>query len=507
MRKTARRAVVKHQNFQGLDLAIEFMKGGKRPYTDEAGKEHFKTMHADYGEVKGTEGLDGDAVDVYVGPDKTSDQVFVITQMKRGDWSKVDEEKCVLGVHSISEAKRLYLKHYNDPRFCGSIKEMSMKKFQERLATKGAVGEKIASSARRIAELNYLRMQDGNTVLVGDDHGVKVATVGDVRFARTAERPEANQIDTFLKRASVALPGPDSDWDVDMPADVKRKLRKEAPVTYEDRRRSALPDSDVVRQEQLGIGIPERRVVGNPKDSKMRKAAALAAVNLYLEEAAGSAKKAHEPSARLDAVAQKLAARGESSGPSATTVGDAVGAAGGYAATRSREKKSALSERASRIADRIDDVGIATLASPYIAGGLAKRLKSRPGLAGVAGRGLQAYHDNFPSKNRKELMGLALVAPGITHNVAKGVDKAIARKTAAQLKSALAGPVAATAAAAATKPGVLSRGLRMMSRGAGAGIALGALGMGAGIYGAKRMLGGHRDEGISPPAYQPPRLF
>ena len=93
--------------------------------------------------------------------------------MRKGDWGKIDEEKCILGVGTTAEARELYLAHYDDPRFCGSIKELSMDRFKQRLATKGIVGEKIASAAQRIAELNYMRMQQGDDVLVGG-HGVKV---------------------------------------------------------------------------------------------------------------------------------------------------------------------------------------------------------------------------------------------------------------------------------------------------------------------------------------------
>lgn len=820
MWKVARRAVVKRQNFQGLDLAIEFVKGGKRPFTDDAGKEHFKTMYADYGEVRGTEGLDGDAVDVYVGPDKSSDRAFVVTQMKKGDWKKVDEEKCILGVHSIDEAKRLYLKHYDDPRFCGSIKEMSMTKFKERLATKGAVGEKIASTTQRIANLNYLRLQEGDEVLVGERHGVKVGADWGARLAALQARRDPNgiegpirdpsraEVDAFLSEYG-KLAGkeseldPDPQWDVDMPDDVKKKLRKEAPVSYEDKRRAAVAESDVVKYEQIGIGIPENRVAKNPKDSKMRKAAALASVNCFLKEASSSAKKdnragqmksaaerkhlrdralvlgggaagavgAHEAAKRYghkvlgyapdkaqlatalvmggvggaqltraalrDHYKSAAAEKKERIMPAATTVGatlgglagvghtihqmkkgkrprfdetavkylggSAAGAAAGltasvaakvikahknrapklsrtekeqkterrvkrlkglmggaagaaagaaiahhglkrfganmlaggnkeralkkldkqiahharksksnflpgfaenrirmgklmeerkdteripkkffagvsdealqtarraggaagfvggaYAAGRSREKKAGMSDRAHTISDRLDDVGIATLASPYVAGGLAKRLKHRRGLPGLVGRGLEAYHDNFPAKNRKEIAGLALVAPGITHTLAKGIDKGVA-KAKGRTKKALMinasypqirgevlkmpefiGPIhrpsapsvpqqtlrmpsqlaaattpaatnvaqtATTATTAATKPGVLKRGLKAMGRTGGGALALGALGVGVGMYGAKKLLTGHRHEGISSPSYQPPRLF
>lgn len=794
MRKVGKRAVVKHVNYQGLDLAIEFQKGGKRPYKDEAGKEHFKTMRADYGEIRGTEGLDGDAVDVYVGPDQDSDKVFVVTQMKRGDWDKVDEEKCILGVRSAKQARDLYLAHYNDDRFCGSIKELTFEQFLKRLSTRGlegqklsklhaiarhahklkhvrgieqsamkettmnqvnkrlaameeATGEKIASAAGRIAEINYLRMQQGAPVLHGGAHGVKVATPG-----RLGVEVEPDLIDTFLKNAG-SKNDPDPQWDNEIANDVQTMLKKKAPHSLEDKRRSAIAKSELVRHEQIGIGIPEANIRDNPKDSKMRKAAALAHVNLFLKEASAATKKAVEPGVG-GAAAQKLAARDStdhSVGPrlgaalggvaglgynlhraskgkrtdfgdtlgsyligtaggaalgtgasvahalrkkhknrqpatpvqpkakpaplspeekrqrskqrlvrgAAALGGAALGAAGGHqalkrfgpkllqkvnkgkaikqieqqmkphkaivsardsrevpdqltnksraagkireldsykrmvervpasdfagkpdrkqtqqaiaaggllgasagagvghSATRPKEKKAAMSERASGISDRIDDVGIGILASPYIAEGLSKRLAGKPGRLGRVGAALHAYHENFPKKNRKEIAGLALVAPGLTHTLAKGVDKLMPKKKVASslFKSALLGapvaaavaapagrllrgarkvlnfssPAAATVpaaakavvpaaaqaaapavadAAAAASPGLLRRGAKAVGGGIGTGLMLGGAGVGAGIYGAKKLLTGHRTEGLSAPSYQPPRMF
>jgi hypothetical protein len=584
MRKVGKRAVVKHLNYQGLDLAIEFQKGGKRPYKDEAGKEHFKTMRADYGEVRGTEGMDGDPVDVYVGPDKDSGLVFIVTQMKRGDWDKVDEEKCILGVRTAKQARDLYLAHYNDDRFCGLIKELTFEQFLERLSTRGlegqklsklhaiarhahklkhvrgieqsaikettmnqvnkrlaameeATGEKISSAAGRIAEINYLRMQQGASVLHAGDHGVKVASPG-----RRRAHVEPDLVDAFLKSAG-SKNDPDPQWDNEIANDVQALLKKKAPHSLEDKRRSAIAKSELVRHEQIGIGIPKQNIRENPKDSKMRKAAALAHVNLFLKEASAATKKADEPSAAQEKLAERkhlrdrvLVLGGGAAGavgaheaakryghkllgyaPNQAQLGSALvlGGMGGAqltrAALRDHYKSAALSDRASRISDRIDDVGIGVLASPYIAEGLSKALKGKSGRLGRAGAALHAYHDNFGKKNRKEIAGLALVAPGVTHTLAKGVDKALDRhKKASLLKTALLGAAVAGIAAKAS-PGLLRRGVaaagKAVGSGVGTGLMLGGAGVGAGLYGAKKLLTGHRTEGLSAPSYQPPRMF
>lgn len=124
--------------FQGLPISIENRKGSVRhwqdPHNGESGKTKFTYP---YGYISGTLGTDGDSVDCFIGPDKDSTKVFVIKQVKtpftRRRW---DENKCFLGWKSSKEAKAAYLKHYNDPRFFGKIKEFSMEEFKELLEKK-----------------------------------------------------------------------------------------------------------------------------------------------------------------------------------------------------------------------------------------------------------------------------------------------------------------------------------------------------------------------------------
>ncbi len=137
--------------YSGLPIKIEYQKGDKRPYRDDQGKKQHKTMHAAYGFVRGTKGVDGDELDVYIcGPD--TGKVFVVKQMKRGDWKTFDEEKCMLGCSSAQEASGMYLRHYNDHRFLGGIKEMTMGQFKDRVAARGNLGQKIAKQVARTME-------------------------------------------------------------------------------------------------------------------------------------------------------------------------------------------------------------------------------------------------------------------------------------------------------------------------------------------------------------------
>ena len=126
--------------FQGLPVSIENRKGSKRHWYDPHNKtEGTTTMEFPYGYIRGTLGTDGDHVDVYVGDDKDADKVFVITQMKAPEFKVVDEQKCMLGFSTGKEAKAAYIRHYNNPKFFGKMKALTMDEFKSKLKKKGSL--------------------------------------------------------------------------------------------------------------------------------------------------------------------------------------------------------------------------------------------------------------------------------------------------------------------------------------------------------------------------------
>jgi hypothetical protein len=86
-------------------------------------------------------------------------------------------------------------------------------------------------------------------------------------------------------------------------------------------------------------------------------------------------------------------------------------------------------------ADRIDDAGLALLASPYIGKALhnATQHSTNKYLHAIGEAGGR-YHAAFDKRPLAEVAGLALVAPGVGRPLAAGIDKtidAIKEKTAA----------------------------------------------------------------------------
>lgn len=131
--KTAGNYAKEHLSFQGIPITLENKMGSVRSGRDADGKPWSCKLPADYGYIKGTMGADGDHVDVYVGPDKSSHLVFVVHQRDHRT-HKFDEHKCLLGFRSEHEALKCYCDGFSDgkgPDRCGSVETMSLDGFKK----------------------------------------------------------------------------------------------------------------------------------------------------------------------------------------------------------------------------------------------------------------------------------------------------------------------------------------------------------------------------------------
>ena len=127
-----------HGRFQGLRISIENPKGSTRRGTDPNGKPWQITMHHHYGYIRGSQGVDKDHVDCYIGPHRDADTAYIVHQRKAGQWDQYDEDKVMLGFHSEAAARRAYLAHYDDPRFLGPITAMPMAEFKQKVLATAA---------------------------------------------------------------------------------------------------------------------------------------------------------------------------------------------------------------------------------------------------------------------------------------------------------------------------------------------------------------------------------
>lgn len=137
--------------FQSLPISIENRKGSVRKGTDDDGEEWRTKMKVPYGYIPGTEGVDGDALDVFVGPDEDAAFAYIV-HCNTPDGTKFDEDKVMLGFSSSKSAKQCFLQHYDDNKFFGGIDSIPMWKFRERAFVKKHTTKKLVASMRESVE-------------------------------------------------------------------------------------------------------------------------------------------------------------------------------------------------------------------------------------------------------------------------------------------------------------------------------------------------------------------
>lgn len=107
--------------WNGLVLHIENEAGSVRTFRNPDGSIGEKRLVYPYGYVCDTTGVDGDEVDVFVGPNPDASFVYVVHARRKGQWRKYDEDKAMLGFDSAEDARRAFLLCYDDPRFLGDV--------------------------------------------------------------------------------------------------------------------------------------------------------------------------------------------------------------------------------------------------------------------------------------------------------------------------------------------------------------------------------------------------
>jgi len=144
--------------WRGLTIAIENEAGSVRRGFKPDGSQWETRMLYAYGYVSRSLGTDGDAVDVFIGPNLDSPLVFVVHQRRVGDWEKYDEDKCMVGFDNLDGAVHAFLACYDDPRFLGPVTTMTAESFASKVLA--ANGQMVKSVP------DY-----GQTMLAKSEHG------------------------------------------------------------------------------------------------------------------------------------------------------------------------------------------------------------------------------------------------------------------------------------------------------------------------------------------------
>lgn len=103
-----------HVSIKGMGISIENPVGSVRKYKNEDGTDGSVTMKNHYGYFKNTSGngKDGDAVDVFIGPNPEGfERVYVVDQNAKD--GSFDESKVMIGFNSKEEAKKAYLSNFS----------------------------------------------------------------------------------------------------------------------------------------------------------------------------------------------------------------------------------------------------------------------------------------------------------------------------------------------------------------------------------------------------------
>lgn len=119
-----------HVIVDGYNITLENPKGSERTGTDKNGNKWSVTMNNDYGYIRGTEGVDGDHIDVFLSDNPESGDVFVIDQVNPD--GTFDEHKVMYGFKSALAAKRAYMANYSkDWTGLGNITRVSKEEFKK----------------------------------------------------------------------------------------------------------------------------------------------------------------------------------------------------------------------------------------------------------------------------------------------------------------------------------------------------------------------------------------
>lgn len=110
------------QTFCGIPIKIERPIGSLRTGTSPDGSKWSVTMSAHYGEIPGTIGNDGDALDFYLAEKPKGQTVFILEQLTPD--KKLDEYKLFFGFPNVDDVIDCYLAHVPCPELIGEVLEM-----------------------------------------------------------------------------------------------------------------------------------------------------------------------------------------------------------------------------------------------------------------------------------------------------------------------------------------------------------------------------------------------
>ena len=176
-----------HVQIGTFNVTIEQPKGSVRSGVDKGGKKWEVEMQNTYGYIRGTEGVDGDHIDVFLSDDIdgwNGRQVFVVDQ-RNADGS-FDEHKVMLGFNDINDAEAAYLSNYEEGwQGLGAITGVAIEEFEKWIASSHRKTKAFGSysiAQLKGAEYKSVKTTEGQSASADKDLRRKLAdfNVGDV---------------------------------------------------------------------------------------------------------------------------------------------------------------------------------------------------------------------------------------------------------------------------------------------------------------------------------------
>lgn len=119
--------------WKGLRVDIENEAGSVRKGIGPDGIPWEVMLTQDYGYLHGTKGVDGDAIDCFIGPDPLAEFVYVIHTLAAPDFRLADEDKCMLNFANETDARAAFFANYSQPDFFGSLEKFTVWDFLEKV--------------------------------------------------------------------------------------------------------------------------------------------------------------------------------------------------------------------------------------------------------------------------------------------------------------------------------------------------------------------------------------
>lgn len=208
----------------GFSVVVENPAGSKRSGTDPDGKRWESEIKHHYGDLDGVQGVDGDRMDVFVGPQPWNQRVFVVDQInpKTG---KFDEHKVMMGFGDVRQAAAGYLSNYEQGwKGMGKVVEMSLDEFTQwtksdgikKQASDGGLGKiyqgaELEPGARQQLEADAIQALSAQQAAEGRKVAVAAAPDNAITATTNAFLDALERV-TGRRGIAVRAVGPDA-WD------------------------------------------------------------------------------------------------------------------------------------------------------------------------------------------------------------------------------------------------------------------------------------------------------